>query len=213
MNKNNLIYFMSRNKISPKVHTFLKKYIYLNMISVTLSTFASLLSEHLKLSFNLNESIVCVQSLQEANKTTTNKIHIFLVNIERETSGGLKFNQQAISNTHYKKSLPAWQLNLYVVLAAAFSEKQYEESLQLISEMLLFLQSNNQFTLPQTNISLTTEPVNLSIQELSNLWSIFGGTYYPSILCKIRMLNINSNDIKQLTPAVSQHEPKTNIKH
>ncbi len=169
------------------------------MLSLSINTFCSLLNDYLKRSFRLNENIVSLQPLYETNKTQpTNKIHLFLTNIERETGGGLKFNQQAISESHYKRGNPSWQLNLYILLAAVFSEKQYEESLQLLSGALFFLQNNNQFTLPQTNTTLAIEPINLSFHELSNLWGICGGAYYPSILLKIRTLNINSNEIKQI---------------
>lgn len=148
-----------------------------------------------------------LQPLSENNKTQpTNKIHLFLVNIERETAGGLKFSQQAVSDSYHRKGSPTWQLNLYVALAAVFSEKQYEESLQLLSGVLSFLQNNNQFSLPQEDIRLAVEPVNLSFHELSNLWGICGGTYYPSIICKIRTLNIDANEIKQMERAVNNEE-------
>lgn len=177
------------------------------MLSLSITMFSSLLADHLKRAFKLDESIVSLQPLTEQNKAQpSNKIHLFLVNVERETSGGISFNQQALPGGYYKSGAPSWQLNLYIMLAAVFQEKQYEEALRLLSGTLSFLQSNNQFPLPGSPVKLAVEPVNMSFNELSNLWSICGGTYYPSIVCKIRTLNIDEAEIKRMGRIVSGPE-------
>lgn len=159
------------------------------MINSAISTFSSLLSDYLKKDFNFDEDIVSVLPLvNQQNAMASNKVHLFLTNIERETGAGIKFGQQKTGD-NYKSGSPSWQLNLYLMIAAVFSEKQYEESLRIISAVALFLQSNNSFKLPNSDIQISVEPVNISFSELSNLWSINGNNYYPSILCKLRTLN------------------------
>jgi len=155
----------------------------------------------------LNEDIVVINPLNNANTSTPpNKIVISLVNIERETGGGINFKSNAVSDRLYNRTLPGWQLNLYVLFAAVFTEKQYEESLQILSSTLHFLQKNKNWIIPGTTFEFSIEPVNLSFSELSNLWSICGSTYYPSILCKIRTIDIDNNEISKLPRAIMNKE-------
>lgn len=167
--------------------------------------FSSRLSEYLRYSFRLNEDIVSLHPLlNPGSMTPENKVYVSLVNIERDTTAGLQFVNQHVSGNSYKRGAPAWQLNVYVVIAAVFKEKQYEDSLSVLSGITSFLQSNNQFVIPQTDHVLIVEPVNVSFHELSNLWGILGGTYYPSIVCKLRNLSINSDEIKGISIGIKQ---------
>lgn len=159
----------------------------------------ALLSSHLRRTFRLDEDIVALQPVMSAQQTTpTNKVHIFPVNIERETAGGISFNRQPVSGEHFKQTAPAWQLNVYVMIAAVFSEKQYGEGLQFLLSVAAFLQSNNSIRLTQPGANIGIEPVNLSFQELSNVWSICGGMYHPSFLCKMRNITVDGNEIQQM---------------
>lgn len=176
------------------------------MIDLTISAFSLLLSDYLKKVFKLNEDIVILTPLINQEKSiVSNKIHVFLTNIERETGSGIKFGQQKSGN-YYKAGGPSWQLNLYMMIAAVFNEKQYEESLVLMSAVTMFLQSNNTFLIPNTNASIHVEPVNLSFSELSNLWSICGNMYYPSLLCKLRTLNIDAEEIKHFGKVIRKKD-------
>lgn len=168
-----------------------------------------MLENHLKLSLLINEEVVIMSSLNSATiSTPPNKMIISLVNVERETAGGINFKYQNVSEGHSKKNLPPWQLNLYVLFSAVFAEKQYEESLQVLFATLHFLQKNKNYTIPETNIQLAIEPVNLSFNELSNFWSILGGAYFPSILCKIRTIHIDTNEIAGLSKPIMSKDTK-----
>lgn len=177
------------------------------MIYSVLSTFSKGLSDYLCLSYKLVDEVVVLGVPGGENKNfSTNKIIVSLVNIERETASGIQFNYKNVSEKQFKKTLPVWQLNLYVLIAAVFMEKQYEEGLRLLSGAMLYIQGNSTFTLPETGVMLAVEPVNLSFSELSNLWSVCGGTYCPSVLCKIRVLNMDTDNIKQITRAIEKND-------
>ena len=177
------------------------------MISLALTTLSSLLSDYLKRSFRLNEDIVSLQPPVSAEKSLPdNKIHLFPINIERETGAGIKFNQRTVSNEYYQKGAPSLFLNLYTVIAATFNEKQYEESLLLMSGVASFLQSNNLFLLPQTDTQISIEIENLSLTELSNIWSINGNRQYPAFICKLRNIIIDGNEIKHIGKLINQKE-------
>jgi hypothetical protein len=166
------------------------------------------MGDYLQRAFRLNEEIVLLQPPASGSPSSpSNRLHLFFANIERETAGGIAFNRQGVSGGHFQSAMPALQLNVYVMIAAVFGEKQYSEGLQLLSGAAAFLQANNQFTLPGTDTPVYVEPVNLSFSELSNLWGIYGSQYYPSLLCKLRNITIDANEIKQIGTIIkNQHQ-------
>lgn len=50
------------------------------------------------------------------------------------------------------------------------------------------------------------EPITISMQELSNIWSILGGHYYPSILCKARIISFDGTEIKDIKQRISSQK-------
>ena len=177
------------------------------MMYTILSFLSSSLSDYLRTTFLFNDDIVSIQPLNsDGISESSNKIYLTLVNVERETGHGIQFGQSKNSGSYSQKGSPSWMMNFYVLFSAVFSEKQYEESLRVLSAVFTYLQSNNSFSIPQSSGSFAIEPVNMSFNELSNLWSILGGSYYPSILCKIRALNIDSEEIKQLQRVIDRKD-------
>jgi hypothetical protein len=177
------------------------------MLATTIITLSARLTDHLKRFFRIDEDIVSLQPVTSAMQSSpTNKVHMFPVNIERETLGGTGFGRQAVLGGYYRESASPWLLNVYVLIAAVFSDKQYVEGLRLMGGVATFLQTNNSFVLPQTGVSIGMEPVNLSFQELSNVWSVCGGMYYPSLLCKLRNLMIDGNEIHRLGRIIKEGE-------
>ncbi len=178
------------------------------MIYQALSSFAESLSGHLSRVFSLHDDMVALAPYESRNATSLpNKIVVTLVNIERETAGGITFSNRP-SGERFAKLPPTWQVNLYVLVAAVFAEKQYGEGLQFLSESMCYIRNHPTIDIMQSGESLAVEPVNLSMAELSNLWSISGGTYRPSILCKIRLLDISGAEIRGTAIPITQKETK-----
>lgn len=88
---------------------------------------------------------------------------------------------------------PPLLLNLNIMLAAVFDERQYAESLSLLSDTMRFIQSVPKFTVEGADY--TIEVVNISTQDMNNVWTLLGGQYYPSVVCKIRRLSIDGGSI------------------
>lgn len=179
------------------------------MIYVVLSSYARDLSCYLSQVYRTRDDLVSLTNLGENIKNQSDsKLILSLVNVERDVSSGISFNYKSVSSSRFKKTMPGWQLNLYVLIVAAFTEKQYEEGLRILSGALTFIQNNNTFSVSGIDTPLSIEPVNLSFNELSNLWSISGGSYLPSVLCKIRMLPVDSDQIKTMVSKIDQNEVK-----
>ncbi len=177
------------------------------MLYATLRTLTDTLSSHLKLSLGLKDEIVSLSPLDNTSVASPpNKVFVTLANIERETSAGISFHYRSTSGDRLQKNAPAWQLNVYVIFAAVFAAKQYEDGVRVLSSVFRFLQNNALFSVQSADRQLSIEPVNLPFSELSHIWGIYGGTYFPSVLCKIRMVHIDSREIKGTATPITQSQ-------
>lgn len=176
------------------------------MIYNTLQTLTSNLSSHLRLRFGLNESIVVAGSPgKDTASGGAGNLYVTLLNVERETAAGIRFGRNHSAGEGYAHSAPAWQLNLYLMFSAIFPDKQYEEGLKVISAAVGFLQGSSRHGMPVGG-GFCIEPVNTSFGELSNIWGMFGRSYHPSIICKVRVLDIDSDTVTAVSPAVLRKE-------
>ncbi len=176
------------------------------MVYHALSTFSENLAGHLSRVFALHDDMVQLCT-PDGNKSASmpNKLSVMLVGVERETAGGISFPHGSAAG-RLSKSAPPWQINLYVLVAALFADKQYGEGLRFLSESMRYMQNHPTLTVPALGKTLAVEPVNLSFSELSNLWSICGGSYRPSVLYKIRVLQLADGEITGTAIPITQKE-------
>ena len=161
------------------------------MIHVLINTLAEKMNEFLSSYYERAEIIVEAGSIDATpNEDQSDKIILSIVNIERETAMGI--------------SAP-WYLNIYIMVAAVFSSKRYLESIQILLDSISFLQQNFILKLPDQG-TIMLEPITISMQELSNIWSILGGHYYPSILCKARIISFDGTEIKDIKQRISSQK-------
>jgi len=101
-------------------------------------------------------------------------------------------------------------LNLLVMFAANVGGATYREALKLIEHTIRFFQSRSVFTPLNTpgwirgSISLTLEIENLSTTDLSNLWGVMGGRYVPSVLYRVRLIEIDGEELQAQPRRVSR---------
>lgn len=183
------------------------------MIYKALQLVTEQLNGYLKLSFKLRDDIAFLSPIKDADKVyPSNRVSITLIGLERETSGGISFQRTAISNSSVKRTAPAWQMNVNILISAIFQDKQYEDSLQMMSAILSFIQKNNMIVSQDQSVSFAIDPVNLSIQELANLWGICGDSYYPSMACRLRVLTVDENEILDMSSIVKTRDVATGNK-
>ena len=173
------------------------------MIYAAVSHITGQLNQFLKRSFDLSENMAVMSNILEQDGTVapdvTNKLVVFLVNIEKETTHargmGMNFAES------WTSSYPPLFLNLYVMVAANFSGSNYAEGLKYLSNAVSFFQRQPVFDHHQTpeldrRISkLVMEIENLSTQDLSSLWGVLSGHYQPSVLYKVRMVSFTTGDV------------------
>lgn len=136
----------------------------------------------------------------EGGEQEMNRIVVALLNVEREGAMGIGGAFQTEGKGFLQK-LPAWYLNMYFVVAAVFEGKRYGEGVKMLSDSISYLQQHPVFT-PVSGGKFMIEPVSLSLQELTNVWSILGGRYYPSVVCKVRMLRFEGAEIGRMVGSV-----------
>lgn len=144
------------------------------MIRKILTTYATLLEEYLSRFHNQPEGLARVGQIGNITEEKPNKMVVCLFSVERETTGGIAAPVQR-TEEGYARMQPPLLLNLNVMLAAVFGERQYAESLSMLTDTLRFIQSVQQFEVDGTGY--TIEIVNLTTQDLNNMWTLLGGQY------------------------------------
>ena len=172
------------------------------MINASLHFLASQLNQHLCRKSSIQENLVVVSKLMDndgrESEYATNKLVLFLANVEKDyiTSSNSKPDYDGYRNIVHAKPI---FLNLHVVLAANFKASHYEESLKYLSKAVGFFQDHNVFdrtTSPDLASGLEKVVIdveNLNLQELSNVWSLIGCKYVPSVMYKIRTVALGSS--------------------
>lgn len=162
--------------------------------------------------FQSNENLAVLSSLANPDGTLPpiieNKIVVSLINVEKEPSANGSSWPMRGSAEGYGRVNPPLGLNLLVLVTASFGGN-YGEALKMLGNVMAFLQSKPSFNaqnsagFPAGMEKLSLELVNLSIQEVNNVWSILGAKYMPSIAYKMRMLVLQENWIAERIPAIT----------
>lgn len=130
-----------------------------------------------------------------------NRLVISLFGIERETAGGIVPTRKSDLNNSTQK-FPPLLLNLNLLFAAVYDEINYTKALEVISSTLLFLQTHP--SIKFKNATYTLEILSPNSQELNNIWSTMGGQYYPSVLCKLRRVIIDAEEVQNTGGVVKE---------
>ncbi|MBX3630925.1 MAG: DUF4255 domain-containing protein [Nitrosomonas sp.] len=185
------------------------------MINLAIQLLAEQLDQHLRRIYDLTEDTVAVSNLLEMDGSVVpninNKLVMFLANIEKDSvsrqAGAQEWGERITQHN------AALNFNLYVMMTANFPGNNYPEALKFLSSTISYFQRHpvfNHQTTPEMDKrigKLVLDVENLSIQDLSNLWSSLGGKYMPSILYRIRMVTFDSDEIISRQPVVTMPKP------
>lgn len=187
------------------------------MINSAILHITNYLNQYLKRTFDLNEDIVALSNIVEQDGSVatnvTNKLVVFLVNIEKDSTPGKLLKMGKMPSDKAVMGYPPVHLNLYLMFAAHFGGNNYSEALKFLSHTVSFFQRNPVFDhqntpdLDRRIDQLALDIENLDAKDLSSLWSILSGKYLPSILYKVRMLSFAADDIKAQIPVSKTTQP------
>lgn len=124
--------------------------------------------------------------------------YISLVNVQEETTlRNLPHVERRGGQSQYLE--PPIYLNLHLLFAFEFLT--YAASLTHLSKTVELFQTKRWFAeatqtgadanpFPPTLEKLVFEMVNMNFEELNNLWGVLGGSYFPSVVYKVRMVKV-----------------------
>ncbi|NRD75162.1 DUF4255 domain-containing protein [Shewanella sp. VB17] len=190
------------------------------MILSCVSYIANKLNQHLKFKFELAEDIVIVSNLVghdgSLSSNINNRVVLFLINIEKETA--VKVSVPPLINSNGLSNVKPIFLNLYLMVVANFTDNNYNESLKFMSSVISYFQLEPVFNhqnspdLDQNIEKIILDIENIERHEQSNVWSMLGAKYMPSILYKIRMVTIDPKATVSRISQLSEAEVSTGTK-
>jgi Pvc16 N-terminal domain len=141
------------------------------------------------------------------------KVVLTLVNVEEEKT--LRNMPASIPvGSGYSYQNPPIVLNLYVLFSVNYHStlNSYDNSLIYLSEIIAFFQRKKTFTALNTPLlmdknvdKLIFDLHSLSFEQMNHLWAVLGGKYIPSVLYKVRLLEIQ-NTPESPVPLIEQVE-------
>jgi hypothetical protein len=183
------------------------------VIASAMGLIARQLNEGLRRSLQTAEDPVVLSGLVDSDggaaPQVTNKLAIFLVNVERELSSRAP-GRVDTSGSRIGLKPPPVNLNLLLMFAANFNSANYAEALKFLAGTVAFFQARpvidhrNSPELERDIERLVLELEPLSLTDLSNLWGILGGHYVPSVMYRVRMLTIDAESIIGQAPAITR---------
>ena len=143
--------------------------------------------------------------------TSTHPVIMSVVNIrEDRVMNNPNVYKQRADKQFDKVSNPIKNLNLYILFAAysknnSNTDNTYLSSITKLEQVIQFFQNQNVFersNLPVTgNLPLGIDRIildmeSLKMEELNQIWSFLGNKYMPSVLYKMRVLSIQSDQLE-----------------
>jgi hypothetical protein len=153
-----------------------------------------------------------IATINDEKNDLQDKIIITLIKTEEEPTlkNGPFYSKKSDSET--LKHHPAIFLNMYLLFS--ITKKNYKEALQLLSDTILFFQSQKVF---QGNLGddpdsedvfkIFIDLHDLPMQEIFELWSNLGNKQFPFILYKARVVKLIDNNQFKTTHLIK----KTNV--
>ena len=188
------------------------------MIKDALKFIQSSLSDHLKLRFGMDDSPAILSRVIEQDGTVPNlnknKVVLSLLNVEHETARQYSERYARLGHNVIREVKPSQRFNLDLLFSACFDD--YEEALVFLDATVAYFQANSSLS-AQTSSKLPggINKLNLDIERLDynethSLWSSLGAKYVPSLIYKVRLVTIQSNETANLSAAAAQQH--TNAK-
>ncbi len=176
------------------------------MISDAVEFIRKALVRHLGLT-NVEVTLASARTLSDVGAPG---VAISLVNLEEESALRNLPHTERRSGQLVKVEPPVF-LNLYLLFSFDFTP--YETALIRLGETIELFQKSRWFG-PETQTGpgavpfppgverLVFELQNMNFEALNNLWGILGGSYYPSVVYKVRLVKVQAADTAQ-TPEIT----------
>lgn len=175
------------------------------MIEKAFQFTAQTLNQYIKNKFGLDDDVVLINRIIEQNgkvpEKNKNHIVLSLIHVEEETTKQFYNRMQPVSDGNYVKKPVSNRYNLFMLVTPNFDD--YNEALKFLSVTMQFFQTNELIDATK----YATIPVEIGkleyefqkgdgYMQMQNLWTALGAKYQPSIIYKIRIITIASDEIE-----------------
>jgi len=186
------------------------------MIDHVLGTIVADLNSYLMRRLESEESIVELSALVNLDGSVAfrgqNKVLCSLVAVQQDRSTyNVPLSKKSLKN-------PPVQLNLYVLFSAYYQAANYRQSLKSLSSVIAFFQGKQVFTsqntpgLHQDAEKISVELFNFDLKELSRFWTAFGVKHLPSVLYRLRLINVTEDMVLIDLPEITSYSTEDKIK-
>jgi hypothetical protein len=141
-------------------------------------------------------------------KDRIDKMIMSVVSLQPDASAAAFARPQPAGGDAYYRGYPALHLDVVFMVAANFTDSNYEAGLGLLSRVIAFFQQTPVLAresapaLPADLDKVVIEMVNLDLAQLGHLLSAAGVKYVPLVLYRIRRLPFAGSSAVALAPAV-----------
>ncbi|MGG8496983.1 DUF4255 domain-containing protein [Tenacibaculum sp. TC6] len=182
------------------------------MISKALQFTNTSLNQFLKNKFGLSDDVVVTNRIIDQNGTVPvenqNKVIISIVHVGQETVKSFYNRNNRMANGNYENKPVGERYNIYILIAPNFEE--YNETLKFLNASIQFFQingaldANTSSTIPKgiTRLEFEFEKGDGYLQ-MHNLWSALGAKYQPSVIYKMKLISIASNEVRSFEAEIT----------
>jgi hypothetical protein len=123
-----------------------------------------------------------------------NKITISLVGVQADASTSTVSPPRMGPDERYYTAYPSRYLNLYIMIAADFTDENYEAGLVRLSSVISYFQQSpvlnraNSPDLPEDVEQLVVDFANLDFADVGHLMAAAGRKYAPAVFYRLRRL-------------------------
>lgn len=188
------------------------------MIEPALVFTKNILDQYLQNKYGIADSIVLINNITSADgsipQQNQNKVVISLINIEQETNQPFYNRKNQLPSGDYVNSTPKDRFNLDLLITAMFDD--YQETLKFLNDSIMFFQAhenvgpNSYSNLPVgiNKLSYVLEQLNYS--KMHSLWTALGAKYTPSVVYRMKLIDIQANEINGTTSGINAMQHSAN---
>ncbi|MBC8754351.1 DUF4255 domain-containing protein [Kordia sp. YSTF-M3] len=191
------------------------------MIEKALQFTGKALNQFVKKKFGLDEDVVMINPIIDQSgsvpKENQNKIIISLIHIEQDTTKQFYKRNQQLTTGNYTRTPQSYRYNLFTLITPNF--ENYSEALKFLDASIQFFQINEMIDATR-NAEIPTELGKLEYEfqkgenymQMQNLWTALGAKYQPSVIYKMKLVTIVSDEIEGFDAGINQISTNTDPK-
>lgn len=183
------------------------------MIDRAVDFLAKRLNENLRARFGVSEDLVIascpVGSDGKVPMDARNRLILFVTSVGQDTTARNSAGKMPAVAGRFGITQAPVHLSIELMLAACHEPVNYSEGLRILSHGIQFFQANPTFSpvnapdLDAGLSQLSLEISNMGTDVSSQVWSMFGGRYLPSIRYRMRTITIDANALATEIPAIT----------